>query len=108
MPWERADSKVGDRHLQRLAAVRVRQSTRQRLLNHQESTRLQYALVDRAITLGWEADRVLVEDAAPGTHSCPHAGSHQFSGTARRWCVSGLGWGCGEPRLLGVDEQLGD
>ncbi|MFF3879375.1 recombinase family protein [Streptomyces sp. NPDC001978] len=62
MPWERADSKVCDRHLQRLAAVYVRQSTRQQILDHQESTRLQYALVDRAITLGWEADRVLVID----------------------------------------------
>ncbi|MGA5135317.1 recombinase family protein [Streptomyces olivoreticuli] len=62
MPWERADSKVRDRHLQRLAAVYIRQSTRQQLVDHQESTRLQYALVDRAVTLGWEADRVLVID----------------------------------------------
>nr|WP_260860366.1 recombinase family protein [Streptomyces cupreus] len=62
MPWERANSKVGDRHLQRLAAVYGRQSTRQQLLNHQESTRLQYALKDRAVALGWEADRVLVID----------------------------------------------
>ncbi len=62
LPWERAHSKVNDRHLQRLAAVYVRQSTRQQLLNHQESTRLQYALKDRAVTLGWEADRVLVID----------------------------------------------
>ncbi|MFD9822227.1 recombinase family protein [Streptomyces violascens] len=62
LPWERANSKVSDRHLKRLAAVYVRQSTRQQLLNHQESTRLQYALKDRAVALGWEADRVLVID----------------------------------------------
>lgn len=66
LPWERAHSKVGDRHLQRLAAVYVRQSTRQQLLNHQESTRLQYALKDRAVALGWEADRVLVIDDDQG------------------------------------------
>ncbi|GGM26481.1 hypothetical protein GCM10010129_83710 [Streptomyces fumigatiscleroticus] len=66
LPWERAHSKVGDRHLQRLAAVYVRQSTRQQLLNHQESTRLQYALKDRAVGLGWEADRVLVIDDDQG------------------------------------------
>ncbi|MCD7445233.1 recombinase family protein [Streptomyces lincolnensis] len=66
LPWERAHSKVCDRHLQRLAAVYVRQSTRQQLLNHQESTRLQYALKDRAVALGWEADRVLVIDDDQG------------------------------------------
>ncbi|WP_249402410.1 recombinase family protein [Streptomyces sp. YIM 121038] len=42
--------------------VYVRQSTRQQVLSHQESTRLQYALKDRAVALGWEADRVLVID----------------------------------------------
>ncbi|MGW0828433.1 recombinase family protein [Streptomyces sp. NPDC002845] len=42
--------------------VYVRQSTRQQVEGHQESTRLQYALVDRAVTLGWEASRVLVID----------------------------------------------
>lgn len=62
MPWERANSKVRDRHLQRLAVVYVRQSSRQQLVDHQESTRLQYARVDRAVTLGWETDRVLVID----------------------------------------------
>lgn len=66
LPWERANSKVCDRHLQRLAAVYVRQSTRQQLLNHQEPTRLQYALNDRAVALGWEADRVLVIDDGLG------------------------------------------
>ncbi|MFI6360593.1 recombinase family protein [Streptomyces sp. NPDC050743] len=62
MPWERPGSKIDDRHLQRLAVVYVRQSTRQQLVDHQESTRLQYALVDRAVALGWQADRVLVID----------------------------------------------
>jgi transposase-like protein len=42
------------RHRERLAVVYVRQSTRQQVEGHQESTRLQYALVDRAVTLGWE------------------------------------------------------
>lgn len=62
MPWERPGSKIDDRHLQRLAVIYVRQSTRQQLVDHQESTRLQYALVDRAVALGWQADRVLVID----------------------------------------------
>jgi DNA invertase Pin-like site-specific DNA recombinase len=49
-------------HRDRLAVVYVRQSTTQQVLNHQESTRLQYGLVDRAQALGWAADRVLVID----------------------------------------------
>jgi hypothetical protein len=49
-------------HRDRLAVVYVRQSTAQQVLDHQESTRLQYGLVERARALGWAADRVLVID----------------------------------------------
>ncbi|MEA3275397.1 MAG: recombinase family protein [Pseudomonadota bacterium] len=49
-------------HLDRLAVVYVRQSTMQQVDRHQESTRLQYALVDRAIELGWPQPRVMVID----------------------------------------------
>jgi hypothetical protein len=38
LPWERLGSKVCDRHLARLAVVYVRQSTRQQVLDHGEST----------------------------------------------------------------------
>src|SRR5438045_9160812 len=49
-------------HRDRLAVVYVRQSTAQQVLDHQESTRLQYGLAGRAQALGWAADRVLVID----------------------------------------------
>lgn len=49
-------------HQDRLAMVYVRQSTPQQVLDHQESTRLQYELVVRAQDLGWAADRVVVID----------------------------------------------
>src|SRR6185437_242845 len=49
-------------HRERLAVVYVRQSTVQQVLDHQESTRLQYGLAGRAQALGWAADRVLVID----------------------------------------------
>ncbi|MEU1448902.1 recombinase family protein [Streptomyces mirabilis] len=62
MPWEHSGSKISARHRERLAVVYVRQSTRQQVIGHQESTRLQYALVDRAVGLGWEAGRVLLID----------------------------------------------
>jgi DNA invertase Pin-like site-specific DNA recombinase len=62
MPWERLDGKVTTAHRQRLAIVYVRQSSKQQVLDHGESTRLQYALVDRAVALGWVASRVVVID----------------------------------------------
>jgi len=62
MPWEHTGSKIAARHRERLAVVYVRQSTRQQVVGHQESTRLQYALVDRAVALGWEASRVVLID----------------------------------------------
>jgi len=62
MPWERLDGKVTRQHTDRLAIVYVRQSTRQQVLDHGESTRLQYGLVDRAVSMGWTASRVTVID----------------------------------------------
>ncbi len=53
-------------HRERLAVVYVRQSTPQQVLDHQESTRLQYGLVSRAQALGWAADRILVIDDDQG------------------------------------------
>src|SRR5947199_119160 len=52
-PREWLEGKVQPRHRDRLAAVYVRQSTAQQVHDHQESTRLQYGLADRAAALGW-------------------------------------------------------
>jgi DNA invertase Pin-like site-specific DNA recombinase len=49
-------------HWERLAIVYVRQSSLQQVLNHQESTRLQYGLVERAQAFGWNQERILVID----------------------------------------------
>jgi DNA invertase Pin-like site-specific DNA recombinase len=49
-------------HLDRQAIVYVRQSTPQQVADHKESTARQYALVDRAVTLGWARDRVTTID----------------------------------------------
>jgi DNA invertase Pin-like site-specific DNA recombinase len=54
--------KVQGYHRDRLAVVYVRQSTLQQLARHQESTRLQYGLVERAWELGWPRSQVLVID----------------------------------------------
>jgi DNA invertase Pin-like site-specific DNA recombinase len=62
MPAQRLEGKIRRGHLERLAVVYVRQSTMQQVDRHQESTRLQYALVDRAIELGWPRSQVLLID----------------------------------------------
>jgi DNA invertase Pin-like site-specific DNA recombinase len=54
--------KIFRRHCERLAIVYIRQSTVQQVERHQESTRLQYALVDRAFHLGWVRESIVVVD----------------------------------------------
>jgi DNA invertase Pin-like site-specific DNA recombinase len=54
--------KISRRHQERLAIVYVRQSTIQQVERHQESTRLQYALADRAAVYGWEREQIVVID----------------------------------------------
>jgi DNA invertase Pin-like site-specific DNA recombinase len=78
LAWERLGSKVCDRHLERLAVVYVRQSTRQQVIDHGESTRLQYGLVERAVALGWQTSRVLVIDEDLGKSGSSAAGRVGF------------------------------
>jgi DNA invertase Pin-like site-specific DNA recombinase len=58
--------KITTRHRERHAYVYVRQSTPHQVQHHLESQRNQYALVQRAIDLGWPAPRVHVIDADLG------------------------------------------
>jgi DNA invertase Pin-like site-specific DNA recombinase len=78
MPWEQVFAgKVTDRAVARVAVVYIRQFSRQQVLDHQESTRLQYALVDRAVALGWAAERVMVIDedlGKPGSSAVARTG----------------------------------
>ncbi len=57
-----SSSKILPYHLDRLAVVYVRQSTLQQVADHQESTRLQYGLAQRAESLGWTGERILTID----------------------------------------------
>lgn len=54
--------KIKGHHRDRLAVVYIRQSTLQQVGHNQESTRLQYGLVDRARQLGWASERIVVID----------------------------------------------
>ena len=53
-------------HRARRAYVYVRQSTLKQVEHHRESQANQYALVQRALALGWPRERVQVVDADLG------------------------------------------
>ncbi len=73
-----ASTKLLPTHLERLAVVYVRQSTLQQVSDHQESTRLQYGLVNYAQTLGWSPDRILVIDEDLGKSGATAEGRSGF------------------------------
>ena len=54
--------KIQGYHHDRLAIIYIRQSTLQQVERHSESTKLQYALVEKAYNLGWAKDKVIVID----------------------------------------------
>src|SRR3954447_10109755 len=74
-------SKIQPGHPDRLAVVYVRQSTIQQVAENRESTDRQYALVNRAIELGWSPDRILVIDEDQGK-----SGLRPTTGSASSGC----------------------
>ena len=69
--------RVTTAHRAKLAYVYIRQSSAGQVRHHQESTELQYRLVDRAAGLGWPRERITVIDddlGKPGTSSAARRG----------------------------------
>jgi len=65
-------------HRERQVIVYVRQSSPQQVLENRESTARQYALVDRAVALGWPHDRIEVIDEDQGVSGRSIAGRLGF------------------------------
>src|SRR5437660_3938773 len=57
---------VTPQHLQKKALIYIRQSTPHQQISNQESLRLQYALQERAQSLGWHAEDIEIIDADLG------------------------------------------
>ena len=70
--------KVTAEHLARTAYLYVRQSTLRQVLNNTESTQRQYALRQRAIALGWPAERIVVIDSDQGQSGASAADREGF------------------------------
>jgi DNA invertase Pin-like site-specific DNA recombinase len=73
---EKLRSKVSARHLQRCAYVYVRQSTQKQVRDNHGSRENQYALLERAIELGWHEERVRIIDDDQG-RSAKNAGGRE-------------------------------
>ena len=59
---ENQDRKITTEHRAKLAYVYVRQSSLRQVTQHQESTDIQYGLVERAVQMGWPSSRVKIID----------------------------------------------
>jgi len=73
-----ADERLTTAHRARLAYIYLRQSSVSQVRQHQESTELQYRLVDRAIGLGWPQERVQVIDEDLGKSGAARVERHGF------------------------------
>jgi len=71
--------KIHTTHLERKACVYVRQSTYMQVIQHQESTELQYNLKTRALDLGWPstAIEIIDEDQGRSGSTAEHRGGFQ-------------------------------
>ena len=78
MLHETGAKKIRARHLEREAVLYVRQSSPQQVFGNRESARRQYGLQERAATLGWPAERILVIDEDQGLSGAFSANRNGF------------------------------
>src|SRR6185437_10892715 len=93
---EQAAAKVTGAHLARSAYLYVRQSTLRQVLTNTESATRQYALRQKAIALGWDAERIVTIDTDQGQSGATAADREGFQrlvadvGMGRAGIVLGL------------------
>jgi DNA invertase Pin-like site-specific DNA recombinase len=75
---EQAAAKVTGAHLARTAYLYVRQSTLRQVLTNTESTARQYALRQKAIALGWDAEAITTIDTDQGQSGASAADREGF------------------------------
>ena len=94
LPFEK---KISSRHQERLAVVYVRQSSLHQVQRHQESTQLQYGLVNHAERLSWPRERILVIDDDLGVSGASSAERFGFQRLLTEVALDHVGV------ILGVD-----
>ena len=86
-----ADGKITPSRLARDAYLYVRQSTLRQVTEHGESTQRQYALRNRAIALGWPAERIHVIDCDLGKSGADAARRDGFQQLVSEVALSKVG-----------------
>jgi len=79
MPSIQISMKVTPNHLKREAVIYVRQSSIAQVRHNRESTERQYALREKAISLGWDSDKVRIIDEDLGITGSGRAQRHGFA-----------------------------
>ena len=88
--------KVQPQHLERSAYLYIRQSSMRQVVENVESTKRQYALRSRAVSLGWRDDQIIVIDHDQGESGASAAWREGFQrlvtdvGLGRAGIVMGL------------------
>src|SRR5215471_2619743 len=101
-------SKVTTEHQAKLAYVYLRQLSSGKVLPNTESTVRQYALVDRAVALGWPKDRVQVIDEDLGRSGASADWRSGFQQLVTEVSLGHAGW-CSRwtPVVLRVTTAIG-
>ena len=91
---EQAAAKVTGAHLGRTAYLYVRQSTLRQVLTNTESAARQYALRQKAIALGWHAERIVTIDTDQGQSGASPRIGKDFSAWSptSAWAGPGSCW----------------
>src|SRR5262245_22870429 len=83
--------KITSAHLERQAVIYVRQSSLKQVREHRESQVNQRALVDRALSLGWHHERLLVLDTDLGQSATTTVGRDAFKTLAAEVALGHVG-----------------
>ena len=78
-------------HLSRSAVIYIRQSTPHQVISNQESRRLQYALKQRAVELGWYESDIVVIDSDLGISGASAQARDGFKDLAARISLGRVG-----------------
>ena len=86
-----ASNLVTAAHLSRSAVIYIRQSTPHQVISNQESRRLQYALKQRALELGWQEPDIVVIDSDLGISGSTAQDRDGFKDLAARISLGQVG-----------------
>jgi DNA invertase Pin-like site-specific DNA recombinase len=82
---------VSPHHIERKALIYIRQSTPHQVLSNQESLRLQYALQQRALDLGWRGEDIEIIDTDLGMTGASASHRVGFQGLVARVTLGQVG-----------------